>query len=114
MPQVIEKAVTQALALVRAGDQTGYVEQLNRHRAGSVVTHAIIGLASFSKGLVADVWDAGSRAGAWDLEISYGLVGVDGSESEAISDLRQDRRGRRRGAIRKVAWSRGQRKEGRE
>ncbi len=75
VPQVVQELVAQPLALVRAGDEPGHVEQLDGHAAPAVVTGAVVGLAP--------VGHAMARAGAVDLEVADGALGVDGGEAGA-------------------------------
>ena len=58
--QVVQEAVSKTFAHVRTWHQTSYVEKLNGHRAGSVVTHAIVWFASLDQRFVADVGYTGS------------------------------------------------------
>lgn len=59
VPQVVEELVAQPLALVRAGDEAGYVEELDGDGAQPAGTGAVVGFAF--------VLEAVACAGALDL-----------------------------------------------
>lgn len=45
--EVVEEFVTEAFAFVRAGDETGYVKELDGDGAAAVVAGAVVWLAFF-------------------------------------------------------------------
>ena len=45
---------------MRARHQTSYIQQFDGHRAGSIVTHAIVWFAPLGKRFVANIGDSGS------------------------------------------------------
>lgn len=75
MSQVIEELVAQPFALMRSGDETGYVEQFNGHTTLAVDARTVVWLAPFAN-IVA-------RAGAVYLKIADRSLGVDGGETVA-------------------------------
>lgn len=74
MSEVVEEFVTQPFAFVRAGDETGNVEQLDGHAAPAVDARAVVGFTS--------VLEVVARAGAVYLEVAYCTLGVDGCEPD--------------------------------
>lgn len=79
MSQVVEELVAKPFALVRSGDETGYVEQFNGHTTLSVHAGAVVGLAPFANAI--------ARAGTVYLEVADRSLGVDGGETEVAEGI---------------------------
>jgi len=73
---------------VCAGDEAGDVEEFYGDGARALLAGAVVGFTSalqwwgFGGGGGGVAGEGGSRAGAWDVEVAYRAVGVDGSEGE--------------------------------
>jgi hypothetical protein len=76
VPQVIEEAIPQTFAHVCAGNEAGDVEELNGDRAPAVDAGAVVGFTSFG--------DVHTGAGAFNLEVADGSLGVDCCESSRL------------------------------
>lgn len=68
MSQIIQKPIAQPLPHMRARNQTRNIKQLNRNGAFAVDAGSVVGF-TFVRDVVA-------RAGAFDLEVAYGALGV--------------------------------------
>ena len=77
--QIVEETVSQAFAHVCARHETSDVEKLDRYRAASFYTCAIVGFTS--------VGEAQTCAGAFYLEVANGSLGVDCREAERMGDM---------------------------
>lgn len=88
MAEVVEEFVAEAFALVGTRDQSGDVEEFDGDATGTVLTSAVVGFAATLKGwsgvglrgLVAR--EGGAGAGAGEVEVAYGVVGLDGGEGK--------------------------------
>lgn len=80
---------------MRAGHETGDIEQLNRDGADPFLTGAVVGLASLLQrrdavlGLV--VGEGCSRAGAWDVEVADRAVRIYGREGKVACRVVSER-----------------------
>lgn len=76
MAQVIQELVSEPFPLVRAGDKSRDIQKFNWHGTPSLVTAAVVGLAS--------VRQIVSFAGAVDLEVADGSLGIDCGEAKLV------------------------------
>jgi hypothetical protein len=76
--QIVKEAVSQTLSHVCAGHETSDVKKLDRYRAASFYTCAIVGFTSVGK--------AQTSAGAFYLEVANGSLGIDCRESKRMSN----------------------------
>ena len=79
--QIIQKPISQTLALVCARYQSSNIEQFDRDTSGATDTSTVIGSTSLGQRFVSYIRDAGARTGALYLQISYGTVRIDGGET---------------------------------
>lgn len=77
MAQVVQELVAQPFALVRARNEPGDVEELDRYRSSAVDASAVIWSAA--------VRDVVACACAVDLEVSDCSLGVDGCETARLA-----------------------------
>ena len=73
LSQVVQEAIPKALSHMRTRDQTRYIEELNGYASPPVDARAIVGLAP--------AFEANALAGAFNLQISYRTLRIDGCES---------------------------------
>ena len=79
MSQVIQKFVSQPLALVSAGDQTSNVKKFDWDRSSTFNTAAVVGFASVRKVI--------PGAGAFYLKVSNRPLGVDSRETKGAGSV---------------------------
>lgn len=71
--QIVKELVAQSFALVRSGDETGYVEKFDGDTALAVHAGTVVGLAPIANPV--------ARAGAVYLEVADRSLGVNGGET---------------------------------
>jgi hypothetical protein len=77
VPQIVQELISKALSLMRSWDKSCNVKQLDRYRAASVDTGAVVRLTS--------IRDVVAGACTINLKVSNGALGIYGCETISIS-----------------------------